>query len=382
MKSKNKIAAYLVAISMMAASLPSISSFAEEAPTSGTFNEIFSWEFSGDTLTFSVDENYTSNEYVKLSTGGKNEDYELKPWREYLPQVKHIVLDEKIYDIGSTIWSEFSKCYTDESINFETVTVGEGFDVEYGWHFGDAVVIAPKYSYTDYSAFQIGVPFESNGIAKEPYYKIVDEENKVEYVEDLSLLRMSGAVNDASSRALYKVQGRYRSVLLQDGAYLEKESETDLITYFKLGLLALPNDRSDLRKPIVLCYPSIGEENIKDMRSLNYSKPKVRVKVAVLGEANPELKGDANLDGVVDMSDATAALEYYAKKTANLDASLKNDEELNKFAYYLADTDTESTAGEDNENGQIDLSDATNILMYYAQSLAGLDPNWNNIVSK
>ncbi len=381
MKLKSKAAAYLLAISMMAASLPSISSFAEEAPTSGTFNEIFSWELSGDTLTFKVDENYT-DEHITLDTGGRATDYELKPWRDYLPQVKHIVLDEKIYDIDSTIWSEFSRCYTDESINFETVTVGEGFDVEYSWHFGDAVVIAPKYSYTDYSAFQIGVSFESNGIAKEPYYEIVDEENKVEYVEDLSLLRMSGAVNDASSRALYKVQGRYRSVLLQDGAYLEKESETDLITYFKLGLLALPNDRSDLRKPIVLCYPSIGEENIKDMRSLNYSKPKVSVKLAVLGEANPELKGDANLDGIVDMSDATAALEYYAKRTAGLDASFKDDEELNKFSYYLADTDTESINGADSEDAKVDISDATNILTYYAQSIAGLEPDWNNIVSK
>lgn len=385
MKSKNKITAYVLSLSMIAAFSNSISVYADETPTSGTFNEIFSWDFSGDTLTFSVDENYTTKEYVTLSTGGKNEDYELKPWREYLPQVKHIVFDERICGFHTNVWVEFTKSFTDESINFETVTFGEEMDLEEDWYFGYATAIAPKYSYTDYSAFVEGYSFEPNGIAKNPYYKTKDEENKVEYIEDLSLLRMSGSVNYDSCNALQYVVGRYRTVLLQDGVTIEKMEDTEEIytlrNYFSSGILALPLSRSDLSAPILLCYPSIGADNIEKIRGLVIPRKKENVKVAVLGEANPELKGDVNLDGIVDISDATATLEYYAKRTAGLEASFKNDKELNKFSYYLADTDTESINGADSEDAQIDISDATNILTYYAQSLAGLSPDWETIVS-
>lgn len=229
--------------------------------------------------------------------------------------------------------------------------------------FGDAIVIVPKYSYTDYLAFKEGVPFEPNGIAKNPYFSISDEENKIEYIEDLSVLRMSGV-----------------TVKKQEG----KEYIGFLKHCFTYGVLDLPFYRSNLSYPIVLCYPSLGADNVENLRSLvntSIVKPDENVKVAVLGELNPELKGDVNLDGVVDISDVTATLEYLARRTAGLEASFKYDEELNKFSYYLADTDTESTNGADSKHARIDISDATNILTYYAQSLAVLEPDWETIVS-
>jgi hypothetical protein len=103
--------------------------------------------------------------------------------------------------------------------------------------------------------------------------------------------------------------------------------------------------------------------------------------VVVLGEDSPERKGDANLDGAVGLDDASEVLSYYAQTAAGLDASFTQDEDLNLFAYYLADVDTESTAGVDTDTAQVDLEDASHILSYYAQTAAGLSPDWETILS-
>jgi hypothetical protein len=371
MKAKNKITAYVLSLSMIAAFSNSISVYAEETPTSGTFNEKFSWEFSGDTLTFSVDENYTSNEYVTLSTGGKSDDYEARPWRAYLSQVKHIVFDKRIESLANNIWTDFYQCYTDESINFETVTFGEAVNVVYDWYFDKAVLIAPKYSYTDYTAFLEGVSFEPNGISENPYIIINDEGGKFEYIEDLSLLKIDGELSSSNYADIHDLQGRYKFVLLSESA--TDGIEVDVSSLRRNALTSISSPLA-IKNVITLCYSSFGDGNIENLRTNKKS-------VVCLGEANPELKGDVTLDGVVDISDSTAALGYYAKRTAGLEASFKDDEELNKFSYYLADTDTESINGADSENAQIDISDATNILTYYAQSLAGLEPDWETIVS-
>ncbi|MGN0631718.1 MAG: hypothetical protein ACI4JN_10365, partial [Ruminococcus sp.] len=50
------------------------------------------------------------------------------------------------------------------------------------------------------------------------------------------------------------------------------------------------------------------------------------------------------------------------------------------LAYFLADVDTESTAGMDSDAGKIQVADATNILTYYAQDGASMDPQWDKII--
>ncbi len=74
------------------------------------------------------------------------------------------------------------------------------------------------------------------------------------------------------------------------------------------------------------------------------------------------VKGDVNLDGLVDISDATLALTHYAQTAASLDSSL---------------SDVQISAADVDEDGVITLSDATAILTYYAQYAAGLSPSWN-----
>ena len=103
-------------------------------------------------------------------------------------------------------------------------------------------------------------------------------------------------------------------------------------------------------------------------------------------EVNPTVyigvKGDADLSGKVAVEDAVAMLTYYARASAALDASFNEDADLNKFAYFLADVDTESKLGmNDSESGKkISVEDAVNDLTYYARKSAAMDPQWPDII--
>lgn len=79
-----------------------------------------------------------------------------------------------------------------------------------------------------------------------------------------------------------------------------------------------------------------------------------------------EIFGDLDEDGVVQISDATMVLNIYARGAACLDTS-----------EY---TDRQKKAADVNKDGKIDISDATAILTYYAQNAAGLNPTWDKIV--
>ena len=103
-------------------------------------------------------------------------------------------------------------------------------------------------------------------------------------------------------------------------------------------------------------------------------------------EVNPTVyigvKGDADLNGKVAVEDGVAILTYYARASAALDASFNEDEVLNKFAYFLADVDTESKLGM-NDSGtgkKISVEDGVNVLTYYARKSAALDPQWPDII--
>ncbi len=90
-------------------------------------------------------------------------------------------------------------------------------------------------------------------------------------------------------------------------------------------------------------------------------------------------KGDMDLDGKVDLSDATAALQYYAESIAGLEPSLPVDNSgfTPTLSFFLGDIDTESQVM--SSGGSIDLSDATAILSYYAYSTAGINTSWDTL---
>ena len=95
------------------------------------------------------------------------------------------------------------------------------------------------------------------------------------------------------------------------------------------------------------------------------------------------VKGDADLDGTVGSEDATLALTYYSEHAASnayyfttSSATAPENVELETLAYFLADINTESTAGADSADLVIELADATNILTYYAEDAVKNEPKW------
>lgn len=92
-------------------------------------------------------------------------------------------------------------------------------------------------------------------------------------------------------------------------------------------------------------------------------------------------KGDVDLNGKVELDDAAKVLSYYAEGAAGLDTSLTDDPDSDKetLAFFLADTDTQSQTME--EGGRLDLTDASNILTYYASTAAGLTISWDKFLA-
>ena len=93
------------------------------------------------------------------------------------------------------------------------------------------------------------------------------------------------------------------------------------------------------------------------------------------------VKGDADLNGIVDVQDAVAILTYYAKTAAAQEnVAFNEDENLNKLAYFLADVDTESKAGMNNGSELMTTQDAVNVLTFYAKKAANQDPTWPDVI--
>ena len=80
------------------------------------------------------------------------------------------------------------------------------------------------------------------------------------------------------------------------------------------------------------------------------------------------VRGDANLDGIVNIHDAFSALTYYCNQMAgNTDYQLHEDAQLNDIAISQVDI---------NRDGKIAMLDAFTILIYYCNHSAGIDMTW------
>ena len=93
------------------------------------------------------------------------------------------------------------------------------------------------------------------------------------------------------------------------------------------------------------------------------------------------VKGDADLNGIVDVQDAVAILTYYAKAAAAQEnVAFNEDENLNKLTYFLADVDTESKAGMNSGSELMTTQDAVNVLTFYAKKAANQEPTWPDVI--
>ena len=106
---------------------------------------------------------------------------------------------------------------------------------------------------------------------------------------------------------------------------------------------------------------------------------------AVAAPVNPTVyigvKGDTDLSGLVDVPDAVAILTYTAKIAAGQENIVFNeDENLNKFVFFLADVDTESKEGKNDGNKLMTTEDAVRILTYTAKIAAGQEVTWPDVI--
>ena len=93
------------------------------------------------------------------------------------------------------------------------------------------------------------------------------------------------------------------------------------------------------------------------------------------------VKGDTDLSGLVDVPDAVAVLTYTAKIAAGQEGVVFNeDENLNKFVFFLADIDTESKEGKNDGNKLMTTEDAVYMLTYTAKTAAGQEPTWPDVI--
>ena len=93
------------------------------------------------------------------------------------------------------------------------------------------------------------------------------------------------------------------------------------------------------------------------------------------------VKGDADLNGIVDVQDGVAILTYYAKTAAAQEnVAFNEDENLNKLTYFLADVDTESKAGMNSGSELMTTQDAVNVLTFYAKKAANQEPTWPDVI--
>ena len=142
----------------------------------------------------------------------------------------------------------------------------------------------------------------------------------------------------------------------------EIENTDDAMDAYKL-VVAVPD--GEIYKAALDMIRTLLEEDIVPDASVSY----ITTSLALAGK--PVLKevpnhylaanSDLNGDGTVGVSDAVELLTYYARKAANLSASFSHFDDQ-EVALQLADV---------NKDGNIDTADAVEILTYYARKAAG-----------
>lgn len=82
--------------------------------------------------------------------------------------------------------------------------------------------------------------------------------------------------------------------------------------------------------------------------------------------------GDVNGNQLVDVSDAVEVLKYYAKKAAGSNPVFSETASENDAIFKLADI---------NNDNEITVHDAVLILTYYAKAAIGMQPTWESLVN-
>ena len=86
----------------------------------------------------------------------------------------------------------------------------------------------------------------------------------------------------------------------------------------------------------------------------------------------PTIRGDVDGNNTVEVSDAVEILNYYSQKAAGLNPVFSETATENEAIFKLADVD---------KDGEITVQDAVLILTYYAKAASGGQPTWEQLTS-
>ena len=86
----------------------------------------------------------------------------------------------------------------------------------------------------------------------------------------------------------------------------------------------------------------------------------------------PTIRGDVDGNNTVEVSDAVEILNYYSQKAAGLNPVFSETAAENEAIFKLADVD---------KDGEITVQDAVLILTYYAKAASGGQPTWEELTS-
>ncbi|MGN0632034.1 MAG: dockerin type I repeat-containing protein, partial [Ruminococcus sp.] len=165
-------------------------------------------------------------------------------------------------------------------------------------------------------------------------------------------------IDDDTEEGVYYVGFRYNSSNGNNLSFIPSE-KLDENGYFKDGqFYTMYHYPANLGAKDPSMYN--GKKNLASADRINNQENWLKIIVGSPEEPQQETTGDVNNDGNVDISDATDVLRIYAESAASADSS----ELILKDASVNADV---------NGDGVVDIADATLILEMYAKNAAGMN---------
>ncbi|WP_449073599.1 GLUG motif-containing protein [Ruminococcus sp.] len=191
-------------------------------------------------------------------------------------------------------------------------------------------------------------------------------------------------------------EGQISVTISTESVYCTAEDSTsfDLASFMSVSLVNAAGETVDVTADVTLEYDSPAAlfaarntayvaENLKATYTAENGKVyEITGPMLYIGK-----KGDANLDGKVDSTDIYELMRYIAYVGAGFsDTKLLEtspdaaDENLSVLAYFLADTDTESTEGKNIAEKRLDPQDMFYVMYYVANRGAGVPVTWSDII--
>lgn len=186
---------------------------------------------------------------------------------------------------------------------------------------------------------------------------VVSDYKTVEYFytnEPGTLVKASDFLKSAT--ASVSVNGNIQKVDITSGITCNRNYSSDL---YKNGY-----DYTGVKVPLIYSNANLLDSNGE----------------MICGEIKIGMKGDVNLDGKVNSSDAVCILKYYANYlVSGSSAKISTSSENENFVYFLADVNGESQ-DHGSTGGKVDSVDAVAILKYYAKSIIDKNVQWSDVL--